>query len=250
MRRPRSFTHVDKSTSRLSPLSGWPDSPNFLSLLLKFVSVVAPSSSYSIWFAIQICPGLQISDTPISVPFTKISVASSAVWPQSSLIDIVQHLIPNWDPSHWLSMPPDWVSDKPNHARVQESKVFTSVDDLKLGEMANMKTFKSSWVFWKPGSRATKWDLTAVSLNSKYHLINIDDGKNGLTVLCEKTGLFLLIISSVWCDLAALKANPLVGCINRIASKSRKAIISVGAPSTGQATADYSVVIVVLQGDH
>lgn len=35
-------------------------------------------------------------------------------------------------------MPPDWVSDKPNHARVQSSKVFASVGDTKLGEMAIM----------------------------------------------------------------------------------------------------------------
>lgn len=38
------------------------------------------------------------------------------------------------------------VSDKPNGARVQESQVFKSVDDMKLGEKANMmETFKSSW---------------------------------------------------------------------------------------------------------
>lgn len=68
------------------------------------------------------------------------------------------------------------------------------------------------------------------------------DGKNGFTILCEKTGVFLLIISSMWWDLAALKANPLVGCINRIMSKSHKTIISVDSSSTGQETADYSVV--------
>ena len=36
-----------------------------------------------------------------------------------------------------------------------------------------------------------------MSLNSKYHLINIDDGKNGLTILCEDTGCFVDLKFSV-----------------------------------------------------
>ena len=116
--------------------------------------------------------------------------------------------------------------------KIQKAHLSKSVDDTKRGGMANvMESLKGSWEVG---------DLTAMSLNSKYHLINIDDGKNGLTILCENTRVFLLILSSVWRDLAALKANLLVGCINRIASKSRQAIISVHSASTGQATADYS----------
>ena len=180
---------------------------------------------------IQFCPWLQISNIPISVPFTRISIADSAVWPQSSLLETGQRMISSWDSSRWLCSP-DWAADKPSHARVQQSNVFKSVDDTKQGGMANvMESLKGSWEVG---------DLTAMSLNSKYHLINIDDGKNGLTILCENTRVFWLILSSVWRDLAALKANLLVGCINRIVSKSRQAIISVHSASTGQATADYS----------
>lgn len=72
-------------------------------------------------------------------------------------------------------MPPDWVSDKPHHARVQWSKVFSSVGDTKLGEMANMisKFIRG----WNADSKATELDLIALSLGSKYHLINTGDGK-------------------------------------------------------------------------